>query len=114
MQDTYPLLLECLASALLSLAVLRTLSRPLTGLLERLCPDEQAAAFWHGYTQVMLTLAPLLCVLILDLLTPSGHFSSQLRGGLIAGLGGLLFGLWIVGRRLGRFIETAQRPGEAP
>jgi len=113
-QDTYPLLLECLVSALLSLAVLGALSRPLRGLLERLCPDEQAAAFWRSYTQVMLTLAPLLCVLILDLLTPSGHLYAQLRGGLIAGLGGLLLGLWIVGRRLGRFIEMAQTPGEAP
>ncbi len=113
MPATLPLLLECLISILLSLLILRILGRPLGGLLERLCPDGESAAFWHSYSQIMLALAPLLCLLVVDLLVPSGDPASKLRVGLIASLGGLLFGLWIVGKRLSRFIETPRRTGGA-
>jgi uncharacterized membrane protein YedE/YeeE len=109
MFDPLPLLLECLLSTLLSLFVLRLLSHPLGGLLERLCPDSESAAFWRSYTQIMLALAPLLCVLIFDLLMPASDPAAKLRFGLIATLGGLLFGLWIVGKRLGRFVEAAHQ-----
>ena len=114
MNDTLPLLLECLLSIGLSLFILLVLNRPLAGLLERLCPDAAAAAFWRSYTQVMLTLAPLLCVLLLDLFVYSSDFSAKLRYGLIASLGGLLFGLWLIGQRLARFIEAAEAAQSAP
>ena len=114
MNDTLPLLCECLLSVLLSLAILSLLSRPLAGLLGRLCPDAESAAFWRSYTQLMLTLAPLLCVLLLDLLVYSGDLSAKLRYGLIASLGGLLSGLWIVGRRLAQFIDAAEAQRSLP
>ncbi|HLO62279.1 MAG TPA: hypothetical protein VK165_04865 [Azonexus sp.] len=113
MPTALSLLLECLISALFSLLILRVLSRPLGGLLEQLCPDSESAAFWRSYSQIMLALAPLLCVLVIDLLVPSGDPATKLRVGLIASLGGLLFGLWIVGRRLGRFIAIARPLGGA-
>lgn len=113
MNDTILLPLECLLSALFSLAVLRVLRRPLSGLLDRLCPDQQAASFWLSYTQLMLALAPLLCVLIIDLLIANGDPYAKLRFGMIASLSGLLGGLWIVGRRLGRFVEAAHGNGAA-
>lgn len=103
-----PLLIECLFSILLSLFILRLLSRPLGGLLERLCPDSESAAFWRSYSQIMLALAPLLCILVFDLLMPASDPATKLRFGLVASLGGLLLGLWIVGKRLGRFVITPQ------
>ncbi len=114
MNHILPLLLECLLSIGLSLLILRILNRPLVGLLERLCPDAAAAAFWCSYTQLMLTLAPLLGVLLLDLLIVSGDLGAKLRYGLIASLGGLLFGLWVIGQRLSRFIEAADAARSAP
>ena len=114
MNDTLPLLFEGLLSIGLSLLILLVLNRPLAGLLERLCPDAAAAAFWRSYTQVMLTLAPLLCVLLLDLFVFSGELGAKLRHGLIASLGGLLFGLWRIGRLLARFIETTVAERSAP
>lgn len=110
MPDHLALLIECL----LSLLILRILSRPLGGLLERLCPDSESAAFWRTYSQIMLVLAPLLCVLVLDPFAAAGDPTGKLRLGLIASLGGLLFGLWIVGKRLARFIEVAQPGNGAP
>lgn len=109
-----PLLIECLLSALFSLLILRILCRPLGSLLERLCPDSESAAFWRTYSQIMLVLAPLLCVLVVDLLAATGDPASHLRIGLIASLGGLLFGLRIVGKRLARFVEVAQPGNGAP
>ncbi len=114
MNDTLPLLLEGLLSIGLSLLILRVLNRPLAGLLERLCPEVAAATFWRSYAQVMLTLAPLLCVLLLDLFVVGGELGAKLRYGLIASLGGLLFGLWLIGQRLARFIEAADAARSAP
>ncbi|MBL8399195.1 MAG: hypothetical protein JNL84_13815 [Candidatus Accumulibacter sp.] len=114
MTDPLPLLFACLLSTLSSLTILRVLSRPLAGLLERLCPDKESAAFWRSYAQLMLALAPLLCVLLLDLFVHGGDLVTRLRYGLIASLGGLLVGLWIVGRRLGQFIATAEIRRSAP
>lgn len=114
MIDPLSLLLECLLSILLSIVILRILSRPLAGLLERLCPDKESAAFWRSYMQLMLALAPLLCVLLLDLFVYGGDLAVKLRYGLIASLGGLLFGLWIIGKRLGRFIDATEPKRSAP
>lgn len=100
------MLVAALISLFLSLVVLRLLSRPLAQLLSRLCPDEAAAAFWLAYTQVMLTLAPLLATLLLDGFTGAGRPLAALRMALVASLIGLLVGLYAVGRRLGRFARV--------
>lgn len=106
-----PLLLiaECLLSLAFSLLTLRLLNPSLLALLERLCPDRAAAGFWQRYTQLMLSIAPLLCVLFLDVFVNTPDPLARLRWGLIAGLGGLLYGLWLIGSRLGHFIEAAER-----
>ena len=109
--------LQLLAAASISIAasgiVLSTLSGPLRSILGRICPDEQAAAFWLSYTRVMLMIAPLLLVLLVDLFS---HFSNpldSLRLALLAALGGLLIGLRSIGQRLGQFIEVPS-PGSLP
>lgn len=93
-------------SIAVSFAVLRVLSGPLMNVLARICPDEQAAAFWLSYTKVMLMIAPLLLVLAVDLFA---HFSDplgNLRLALMAALGGLLIGLRSIGKRLGQFVKA--------
>lgn len=107
------LLVEALTSIAISLAVLYVLSRPLLDILARICPDEQAAAFWLSYTKLMLMIAPLLLVLAVDLFS---HFSDpldSLRLALLATLGGLLLGLHAIGKRLGQFVRTPNIPGSA-
>jgi len=107
------LFVEALTSVAISLAVLYVLSRPLLNILTRICPDEQAAAFWSSYTKLMLMIAPLLLVLAVDLFS---HFSDpldSLRLALLATLGGLLLGLHAIGKRLGQFVRTPQIPGSA-
>jgi len=92
-------------SIAVSFAVLRVLSSPLMNILGRICPDEQAAAFWLSYTKLMLMIAPLLLVLMVDMFA---HFSDPLdsvRLALIAALGGLLIGLHSIGKRLGQFVK---------
>lgn len=100
------LFVASLVSIGISLVVLRVLSVPLINVLSRICPDEQAAIFWLSYTRVMLVIAPLLLVLMVDLLAPAGRPLDGLRLALMAALGGLLIGLHSVGRRLGRFVQT--------
>jgi len=88
MNGLFLLFVESVTSIALSLAVLYVLSRPLINILNRICPDEQAAAFWLSYTKVMLLIAPLLLVLTLDLFA---HFSDPMdtwRLSLIVALGG--------------------------
>lgn len=113
MNGLFLLLVESATSITLSLAVLYVLSRPLINILSRICPDEQAAAFWLSYTKVMLLLAPLLLVLTLDLFA---HFSDPMdtwRFSLIVALGGILIGLYMIGERLGQFVTTPQQTGGA-
>lgn len=107
------LFVEALTSLVVSSAVLHVLSRPLLDVLTRICPDEQAAAFWLSYTKVMLIIAPLLLVLTVDLFS---HFSDpldSLRLTLLAALAGLLFSLHAIGKRLGQFVRTPQARREA-
>ncbi len=108
--NTYLLLFaESFISVAVSLAVLYVLSNPLINVLERICPDEQAAVFWLSYTKVMLMIAPFLLVLIVDFFT---HFSDpmdKLRLALIVALAGLLIGLHSVGKRLGQFVATPKK-----
>ena len=105
------LLVETSISLIVSGLVLVMLSKPLARVLYRLCPDEQAAQFWVSYTKIMLTIAPLLLVLLVDMAT---HFSDpmdNIRLALIAVLGGLLLGLHVVGKRLGQFVQAPSKDG---
>jgi len=104
--------IQLFAASLISIAIsftaLRVLSSPLMNILSRICPDEQASAFWLSYTKVMLMIAPLLLVLMVDMFA---HFSNpldSLRLALIAALGGLLIGLHSIGKRLGNFVKTPE------
>ncbi len=95
-------------STAVSFAVLRVLSRPLMNILSRICPDEQAAAFWLSYAKVMLMIAPLLLVLTVDMFA---HFRDPLdsvRLALMAALGGLLIGLRSIGKRLEQFVKMPE------
>ncbi|MDR2186553.1 MAG: hypothetical protein LBE62_00705 [Azonexus sp.] len=95
---------EIAISIAVSLVALRLLSSPLIGVLRRVCPDEEAALFWQTYTKVMLLLAPLLMVLMFGLFASSGDPLRHLQLMALAALGGLLLGLVIIGRLLGRFV----------
>lgn len=113
MENHLLLLVESLTSLTVSLTVLFVLSRPLMNVLSRVCPDEQAAAFWLSYTKVMLLIAPLLLVLTVDMFS---HFSDPMdtwRFSLIMALSGILIGLYMVGERLGKFVTTPQKTGGA-
>lgn len=99
------LLVASLISVSLSLVVLRLLSRPLAHVLTRICPDEAAAGFWLSYTQVMLTIAPLLATLVVDGFVGADQPLASIRLTLMAALVGLLVSLYAVGRRLGQFVR---------
>ncbi len=99
------LLVAALISVSMSLAVLRLLSRPLARMLARICPDEAAATFWLSYTQVMLTIAPLLATLVVDGFAGTDQPLAALRLTVMATLVGLLVGLYAVGHRLGQFVR---------
>lgn len=99
------LLVASLISLSLSLIVLHLLSRPLALVLGRVCPDEAAAAFWLSYTQVMLTIAPLLATLVVHGLAENDQPLAAIRLTLIGAMVGLLVGLFAVGRRLGQFVR---------
>ena len=99
------LTIEGLISLIVSSLVLTMLSQPLSRVLVRLCPDAQAAQFWVSYTKIMLTIAPLLLVLVVDMATHFADPMDNIRLALIAVLGGLLLGLHIVGKRLGQFVQ---------
>ncbi|WP_432722741.1 hypothetical protein R0381_001500 [Jeongeupia wiesaeckerbachi] len=100
------LLTEAALSITISLIVLRVLSDPLVELLAQLCPDVQSARFWLSYSQLMLIIAPLLLVLFTDAVVNAGGAAPSLRLALIAVLAGLLFSLYLIGRRLGAFITA--------
>lgn len=102
------LLLELLISIGASLIVLRILASPLIKTLGRICPDEESAGFWLGYTKVMLVIAPLILVLLMDLFSRYSTPLDSLRMALIAALAGLLAGLHLIGSRLGRFIVVPE------
>lgn len=111
MNPLVQLLVASLISVFSSLAALRLLSQPLARVLARICPDHDAAAFWLSYTQVMLTIAPLLATLAVDGFATAEHPLAAIRLTLMAALVGLLVGLFAVGRRLGQFVRV---PGAGP
>lgn len=99
------LVFQVLLSACISILVLWTMRRPLTRTLASLCPDAESAAFWWSYACVMLVIAPLVLVLIVDLVTPGDAMGvGKLRFALLACLCGLLLGLWELGQRIGQFV----------
>jgi hypothetical protein len=51
--------------------------------------------------------------LLLDRFVHGCDLVAKVRYGSIASLGGLLVGLWMVGRRLGHFIEAAEKQQSA-
>jgi hypothetical protein len=104
MNAYFMLFAELAASVCLSIAVLFVLSHSLVNVLRLMCPDERAAIFWLSYTRVMLTITPLLFVLIVSIFSRSGDPLDHARLALIAALGGLLIGLWTIGKRLNGFI----------
>lgn len=110
--NSYLLLLaEFFISVSVSFSVLFVLSASLTRVLQRICPDEQAAAFWLSYTKIILMIAPLLLVLAVDMFSNFNDPMDSLRLALIAALGGLLAALYFVGKRLGQFVTVPQLPG---
>jgi len=102
------LLVAAIVSLSLSLAVLWLLSPPLRRVLTVLCPDEAASAFWVSYTQIMLTLAPLLATLAVQGWVGTDFGLRAIRWTLMAAMLGLLVGLHVVGRRLGRHVRTPE------
>lgn len=110
MNASYLLFAESLISIAVSLLVLHVLAGPLIKILSRICPDEQAAIFWLSYTKIMLTIAPLVLVLLVDMLSHFSNPMDNLRLALIAALGGMLIGLHSVGKRLGKFEISPQNP----
>lgn len=113
MDRLFLLFAESLTSIAVSLAVLYVLSGPLVNVLGRMCPDEQAAVFWLRYTKVMLVIAPLLLVLMVDMVSPFRDPMDNLHLALIAILGGLLIGLHLIGKRLKQFETTPQKSGHS-
>lgn len=113
MNGYFLLLVEAATSLTVSLAVLYALSRPLMNVLQRICPDEQAAAFWLSYTKIMLLIAPLLLVLMADLFADFSDPMDTWRFSLIVALGGILIGLYNIGKRLGQFVAAPQQVGGA-
>jgi len=107
------LLLEALISLVASFVVLRALTIPLLRTLEHICPDEQSANFWLSYTRVMLVIAPLMLVLVMDLFSRYDNPLDSLRLTILATLGGLLVGMHLLSRRLGRFIRPPEVPESA-
>ncbi|MGQ0709947.1 MAG: hypothetical protein ACT4NV_09395 [Rhodoferax sp.] len=105
------LALQATVSVLCSLLLLALLHRPLTRTLQRLCPDGDAAGFWWAYASAMLVAGPLALVLLVNLLAPGASTVDQLRGALLTTLCGLLWGMYLLGERLGAFVS---RPGAAP
>ncbi|MCL2523555.1 MAG: hypothetical protein FWF20_01875 [Betaproteobacteria bacterium] len=105
------LALSCISIAI-SFAVLRVLSAPLANILGRVCPDEEAAAFWVSYSRLMLTITPLLLVLAADMFARFSNPLDSARLALMVALLGLLIGLYAIGAHLAQFIRLPP-PGDA-
>ena len=113
MSDFYLLLLQAVLSVSMSLAVLSVISKPLVNVLCRICPDEQAAAFWLSYAKLMLIISPLLLVLTVEMFSFGRDPLTSVRLTVIAGLGGLLIGLHTIATRLRLFVIVPQQKGGA-
>lgn len=96
------LMVQAGLSFLASMLVLWVMAKPLKGFIQLLCPVEASAEFWTQYTRVMLTLAPMLLVLLVNLWVPEQDVVIVLRYTFLVVVAGLLLGMYLVGRRLMR------------
>jgi len=104
------LIVQSTISVFCSCLLLIVLRKPLTHTLARLCPDTDAAAFWWAYASTMLVAGPLALVLLVNLFAPGVTTVDQLRAALLACLGGLLWGMHLLGRRIGAFVPLPNQP----
>ena len=105
MSSLLTLALQAATSVLCSLALIALLRTPLTRTLNRVCPNDDAAAFWWAYATAMLAAAPLALVLLVNLLAPGTTTVDQLRGALLTSLCGLLWGMHLLGRKISAFVS---------
>ena len=110
MSPLWILALQALISVLGSLLLLALLRAPLTRTLQGLCPTAEAAAFWWAYVCAMLTAPPLVLVLLVNLWASSATLAEQVRWAALASLCGMLWGLRLLGQRIGAFVPL---PGAA-
>lgn len=107
-------ILLLLAQAGLSVAasalVIWTMANPLKGVIQQLCPSPASTDFWVQYTRVMLTLAPLALVLLVNLWVPEQNAFKALRYALLVIVLGLLWGTYLVGRRLMLAVQQQEAP----
>lgn len=94
------LLGEIAISLLVSLLSSRMIRQPLYHVLQDICPTERQAAFWVTYTRAILFLAPLLCVLLVDLSSDGHDALFSLRATLLAAITGTLIALLFLGRQV--------------
>ncbi|WP_287876999.1 hypothetical protein [Aquitalea sp.] len=113
MVDILPLVLKCVLSLAISAVVISILQQHLAGLLQRLCQDATAAAFWRDYTRLILVLVPLLLLIISDWLFRNANLVDSLRVSLLSIFGGLLFALMRIKRHLDRFIAIPAQDASA-
>jgi hypothetical protein len=97
-------------AAAVSLAVVAYLRRPLLRILVDLCGHEDRAKFWLAFSNVTVTLTPLLFALHQRPSTdshaaPIFEFADQLEIALL----GLVISVFVLGFVLGRFIPRGQR-----
>lgn len=105
MNAYFLLLLKILISFAASLLVLQAIASALLRTLEHICPDAQSARFWLSYTRIMLVIAPLVLVLLIDMISRNADPLDSLRETALAALGGLLIGMHLLGKQMGRFIR---------
>ncbi len=113
MSPLWMLAVQSATSVLGSALLLALLHTPLTRTLQGLCPSAEAAGFWWAYVCAMLTGAPLALVLVANLWAASASPANQLRWAALASLCGLLWGLALLGRRIGAFVRVPS-PSRGP
>lgn len=90
---------EIILSLVLSTIVLLIISTPLQKMLQNVCHSDEQALFWVAYARTMLFISPLLMVILVGLLADAQGLI-HIKVTLISALGGLVFGLMLIGRKL--------------
>ena len=96
---------EIILSLVLSTIVLLIISTPLQKMLQNVCRSDEQALFWVAYTRTMLFISPLLMVILVGLLADAQGLI-HIKVTLISALGGLVFGLMLIGRKLHSSVNT--------
>ncbi len=97
---------------LVSLAVVRYMNAPLRRLLQELCGNPQRSEFWAAFSNITVTLVPVVFAMDYEPATQPGSLSlmevgNQLKWGLV----GLVISVLMLGWILSRFIpRTPVRP----